>query len=74
MAAATLDKVLIDAGRLPSEEQQILEYLLRKRRIETWRAETASEARKSAAAIRSGKHQARSAEAVIVRRHMTGNP
>lgn len=67
MAMLTLDKVLTDAGRLSSEEQQILEELLRKRRIETWRVETATEGRKSAAAFRSGKLKAQSAEDVIAR-------
>lgn len=67
MATLTLDRVLSDAGRLPSDEQQILEDLLRKRRIEAWRAETATEGKKSAAAFRSGKLKAQSAEEVITR-------
>lgn len=67
MATLTLDKVLTDAGRLSSEEHRMLEDLLRKRRIETWRAETATEGRKSAAAFRLGKLKAQSAEAVIAR-------
>ena len=65
MSTVTLDGVLTDAGRLPIEEQQILEELLRKRRIEAWRAETAAEGRKSAAASRSGKLILQSAGAVI---------
>jgi hypothetical protein len=67
MATLTLDRVLTDAERLPLEEQQILEDLLRKRRIEAWRAETATEGRKSATAFRSGKLKAQSAEEVIAR-------
>lgn len=67
MATLTLDRVLTDAERLPSEERQILEDLLRKRRIEAWRAETATAGRKSAAAFRSGKLKAQSAEDVIAR-------
>jgi hypothetical protein len=67
MTTLTLDRVLTDAGRLPSDEQQILEDLLRQRRVEAWRTETASEARKSAAALRSGKLKAQSADAVIAR-------
>ncbi|MFA6546370.1 MAG: hypothetical protein WCS99_18275 [Limisphaerales bacterium] len=67
MSTLTLDRVLTDAGRLPSEEQQILEDLLRQRRIEAWRTETAAEARKSAVTLRSGKLKAQSAEAVIAR-------
>lgn len=45
MATLTLDRVLTDAEHLPSDEQEILEDLLRKRRIEAWRAETATEAK-----------------------------
>lgn len=67
MTTLTLDRVLTDAGRLPSDEQQILEELLRQRRIEAWRTETAAEAKKSAAAFRTGKLKAQSAEAVVVR-------
>lgn len=67
MTALTLDKVLTQAERLPAEERQILEDLLRQRRVETWRAETAAEARKSAAAFRSGKLKAQSVESVIAR-------
>ena len=67
MATPTLDKVLTAAGRLPSEERQILEDLLRKRRIEAWRAETAAEGKKSAVAFRSGKLKAQSAEDIIAR-------
>jgi len=67
MTTLTLDRVLTDAGRLPSEELQILEDLLRQRRVEAWRTETATEARKSATALRSGKLKAQSAEAVIAR-------
>lgn len=67
MTTLTLDRVLSDAGRLPAEDQQILEDLLRQRRVETWRRETAAEARKSAAALRSGKVKAQSAESVIAR-------
>jgi hypothetical protein len=69
MAAPTLDRVLTDAERLPSEERQILEDLLRTRRMEAWRAETAIAGRRSAAAFRSGKLKAQSAEEVIARLH-----
>ena len=67
MTTLTLDKVLTDAARLPAEERQILEDLLRQRRVETWRAETSADARKSTAAFRSGKLKAQSAESVIAR-------
>ncbi len=65
MNVPTLDRVLTDAGHLPADEQEILEDLLRKRRIEAWRMETATEARNVAAAFRSGKLKAQSAESVI---------
>ena len=45
MNAITLDRVLTDAGHLPSDEREILEDLLRQRRIEAWRMETAAEAK-----------------------------
>ena len=66
-ATLTLDSVLTDVERLPSEDQQILEDLLRKRRVEAWRAETAADAKRSAAAFRSGKLKAQSVEEVIAR-------
>lgn len=67
MNALTLDRVLTDAGRLPADEQELLEDLLRQRRIETWRRETAGEAKKAAAAFRTGKLKAQSADSVIAR-------
>ena len=44
-----------------------LEDLLRQRRIEAWRMETATEAKNAAAAFRSGKLKAQSAASVIAR-------
>ena len=67
MATLTLDRVLTDAEHLPSDEQEILEDLLRKRRIEAWRGGTATEAKNAAAAFRSGKLKAQSAESIIAR-------
>jgi len=67
MAALTLERVLTEAETLPAEEQEMLESLLRKRRLEAWRAETAAEAKNAAAAFRSGKLKAQSAESVIAR-------
>jgi len=43
MSALTLDRVLTSAEALPAEEQAMLEELLRRRRIESWRAETAAD-------------------------------
>ena len=54
----TLDKVLTSAETLPRDEQEMLEDLLRKRRIEAWRRETAAEARKAVKAFRVGRLKA----------------
>lgn len=67
MNARTLDRVLTDAGQLPSDEQEILEDLLHKRRIEAWRDDTAAEAKNAVAAFRAGKLKAQSADSVIAR-------
>lgn len=72
MSAPTLDRVLADAGHLPADEQEILEDLLRKRRIEAWRVETAAEAKSAAAVFRSGKLKAQSAESVMARLRKNG--
>jgi hypothetical protein len=65
MAAVTLDRVLTEAEALPAEEQEILENLLRRRRIETWRQETAAEAKSAIKAFRSGKLKSQSVENLI---------
>ena len=67
MSALTLDRVLTDAGNLPIEDQELLEELLRKRRSETWRGETANEAKKAAAAFRAGKLKAEPVGNIIAR-------
>jgi len=67
MSALTLDRVLTSAEALPAEEQVMLEELLRRRRIETWRAETATDAAQSAKALRTGKLKPQSVEGVIAR-------
>jgi hypothetical protein len=67
MSALTLDRVLTSAEALPAEEQAMLEELLRRRRIESWRAETAVDAARSAKALRAGKLKPQSAESVIAR-------
>jgi hypothetical protein len=67
MAALTLDRVLTEAETLSADEQEMLESLLHKRRVEAWRAETATEAKNAAAAFRSGKLKAQSAESIIAR-------
>lgn len=67
MKTLTLDRVLTDAGNLPPDEQEILENLLRQRRIETWRKETADEAKTVVAAFRAGRLKSQSVESVIAR-------
>ncbi len=67
MAAPTLDRVLTSAEALPDDEQEMLEYILRQRRIEAWRRDTASEARKAGKALRAGKLKPESVESVIAR-------
>jgi len=63
----TLDRVLTEAETLPADEREMLEGILRQRRIESWRQETAAEAKKVAKAFRAGKLKGQSAENVIAR-------
>ena len=71
MAALTLDRVLAQAEALPADEQEMLETLLRQRRIESWRQETAAEAKRVIKAFRSGKLKSQSVENLIARLHKT---
>jgi hypothetical protein len=65
MPAITLGRVLTDAESLPANEQEMLESLLRQRRIERWRQETAAAAKNAVKAFRSGKLKSQSAENLI---------
>jgi hypothetical protein len=65
MAAITLDRVLTEAESLPADEQVMLEDLLRQRRLEAWRRETA--ARQATEDFRTGKLKSQSADDVIAR-------
>ena len=65
MAAITLEKVLTSAEALPLDEQEMLENLLRQRRIEAWRRDTAVEAQRTVRAFRSGKLKNRKVEKII---------
>ena len=65
MAAPTLERVLTDAERLSLDEQEMLEELLRKRRIEAWRVQTAAEAKKAIAGFRSGKLKPQTVDQII---------
>jgi hypothetical protein len=67
MAGITLDRVLAEAEALPAEEQAMLEELLRQRRIETWRRETAAAAQAAAKHLRAGKLKPQSADDGIAR-------
>lgn len=67
MAAITLDRVLTEAESLPADEQAMLEDLLRQRRLESWRRETADDARQAAEDFRTGKLKSQSADDVIAR-------
>lgn len=66
-----LDRVLAEAEALPADEQEILESLLRRRRIEAWRHETAVEAKSPIKAFRSGKLKSQSVENLIARLRRT---
>jgi len=67
MNVLTLDQVLTDAESLPLDEREMLEELLRKRRIEAWRVETATTAKSAAAAFRAGKLKSQPVEDIIAR-------
>jgi hypothetical protein len=71
MAALTLDRVLADAEALSGDEQEMLESLLRQRRIEAWRLETAVEAKSAIKAFRAGKVKSQSMEKIIARLRKT---
>jgi hypothetical protein len=63
----TLDGILTAAEALPLEEQWMLEALLRVRRIENWRRETAAEAKKAGRVFRSGKLKSYPVESILAR-------
>ena len=65
MADLTLDRVLTAAEALPEDQQEILEDLLRKRRIESWRRQTAAEAKQASKALQAGELKPNSAENII---------
>jgi hypothetical protein len=65
MASSTLDQVLSEAEGLSADEQEILENLLRLRRIETWREETAVAAKSAVKAFRAGKLKSQPVESLI---------
>ena len=67
MAATTLDRVLTEVEALPDDQQAMLEDLPRMRRVETWRRQTAAEARKAAKDFRAGRLKSQSVADVIGR-------
>jgi hypothetical protein len=67
MAALTLDRVLTDAEALSADDQELLEGLLRRRRIEAWRRETAAAAKEAMKSFRDGKLKPQSAASIMAR-------
>jgi len=67
MATLTLDRVLASAEALPADERAMLEELLHRRGVESWRNETATEAVATAKSFRSGKLKSASSANIIAR-------
>jgi hypothetical protein len=67
MATSSLDRVLTAAEALPADEREMLEGLLRKRRIEAWRVETAAAAKEAVKSLRADRLKPQSAETIIAR-------
>lgn len=67
MNTPTLERVLTDVEVLPAADRETLENLLRERRIDAWRKETAAEADGAARAFRNGDLKAEPAESLIAR-------
>ena len=65
MPAITLDRVLTDAEALPADEREMLENLLRQRRAEAWRRQTAADAKQAAREFQAGKLKSQPAKEVI---------
>ena len=61
MAAVTLNQALEIFGKLSSEDQDMMLEIARKRRIETWRKETAAYGKKAVRDFQAGKLKAVSA-------------
>ena len=76
MSVATLDRTLDMAMQLPSEQQEMLLEIMRRRQIEMRRREIAENAQASIAAFRAGELQPRSADEVIneLRQSLEDNP
>ncbi len=62
---STLNQVLEDASRLPYEQQEMLIEILKRRFIESRRAEIAADAKQTLADFQAGHFQAQSAEEVV---------
>lgn len=67
MSALTLERVLSEAEALSIDERAMLEELLRGRRLEAWRRDTATEAKKALRAFRSGKLKSEPVDGIIAR-------
>lgn len=69
MKAIALDQAIDTALQLPPEQQEMLVDILRRRQIESRRAEIAHDARKSLKDARAGKLMGQSAQDVIADLH-----
>ncbi|GEM_PF-1065961 len=67
MSTLTLDRVLTEVEALSPDEQGMLEELLRHRRVEVWRQETADSAKQAVKGLRDGKLKAQPVEDIITR-------
>ena len=66
-ATVTLDKALEIFGKLSVEDQEMMLEIAKRRRIESWRKETAAYGRKAVADSRAGKLKSYTAEELIER-------
>ena len=67
MISPTLDNILTQAAALPTDEQSMLEALLRGRRIEAWREETKFEGEKAVDDYHSGKLTSQPLDQILAR-------
>ncbi|MFN8469404.1 MAG: hypothetical protein U0X20_27865 [Caldilineaceae bacterium] len=73
MSTATLDEALDVVMQLPTEQQEMLLEILRRRQVESRRQEIATDAQASLAEYRAGRLSAQSAEEAIADLHKALN-
>lgn len=73
MSTATLDQALDVVMQLPTEQQEMLLEILRRRQVESRRQEIATDAQASLAEYRTGRLPAQSAEEAIADLHKALN-